>query len=361
MQDKDSKTEKASPKRIKDARKKGDIAKSSDLTSAISFTVFALMTTSLGWYVFERSFAYLKGFLASGLTMGSQLGTEELRNNLASIGVQSIIMLFTIAAPFLLIAFFVSLLAAGLQTRFLFSKEPIKMSLKKINPVSGFKNMFSKKAAFTLVKTIFKLILVFLVTYNALTDSIDVIVNLGKFGTEKIFSTLLELIKTVGTNLAVLLMVLGIADYVYERYEFSQKMKMTKQEVKDEYKESEGDPQVKSQRKQLHRQMINGNMRDVETAAVVITNPTHLAIAIRYEKGKDEVPIVVVKGADLIAEKIRERAREHDVPIVENKPIARNLYKNIQVGQPIPVDLYQAVAEIMALVYQMEELKKDKI
>lgn len=138
-------------------------------------------------------------------------------------------------------------------------------------------------------------------------------------------------------------------------------MKMTKQEVKDEYKESEGDPQVKSQRKQLHRQMINGNMRDVETAAVVITNPTHLAIAIRYEKGKDEVPIVVVKGADLIAEKIRERAREHDVPIVENKPIARNLYKNIQVGQPIPVDLYQAVAEIMALVYQMEELKKDKI
>src|SRR5690606_10932753 len=138
--------------------------------------------------------------------------------------------------------------------------------------------------------------LVFLVTYNALTDSIDVIVNLGKLGTEKIFSTLLELIKTVGTNLAVLLMVLGIADYVYERYEFSQKMKMTKQEVKDEYKESEGDPQVKSQRKQLHRQMINGNMRDVETAAVVITNPTHLAIAIRYEKGKDEVPIVVVKG-----------------------------------------------------------------
>lgn len=359
--DKDGKTEKASPKKIKDARKKGEVAKSTELTSAVSFAAFAMMTSALGLYVFEKSFAYLKGFLATGLTMGSDVGTEGLRNNLASIGVQSIITLFTLSGPFLLIAFFVSLFAAGLQTRFLISKEPIKMSLKKINPVSGLKNMFSKKALFTMLKTILKLTLVFYVTMGALSDSFSVIINLGKLGTEKIFFIILELVKSVGTNLAVLLVVLGIVDFVYEKYEFSTKMKMTKQEVKDEYKESEGDPQIKSQRKQRHRQMMNGNIKDVESAAVIITNPTHLAIAIRYDREKDEVPIVLVKGADLMAQKIRERAGECDVPIIENKPIARNLYKNIQVGQGIPADLYQAVAEILALVYQMEEMKKYKI
>ena len=359
--DKDSKTEKASPKKLKDARKKGDVAKSTDLTSAVSFAVFALMTSSLGLYVFEKSIAYLRGFLSNGLTMGSNVGTEGLRNNLAGVGVQAIIILFTISGPFLLIAFFVSLFAAGLQTRFLFSKEPLKMSLNKINPVNGFKNMFSKKALFTMLKNILKLTLVFYATMAALSDSFGVILNFGKFGTEKIFFIILELTKSVGTNLAVLLLVLGIIDYVYERYEYSTKMKMTKQEVKEEFKESEGDPQIKSQRKQRHRQMMNGNIKDVESAAVIITNPTHLAIAIRYERGKDEVPIVMVKGADLMAQKIRERAREHNVPIIENKPIARNLYKNIQVGQSIPADLYQAVAEILALVYQMDEMKKNKI
>lgn len=360
-QDKNSKTEKASPKRLKDARKKGEVAKSSDLTSAISFTVFALMTSTLGWYVFEKTFAYLRRYLSNTLQMGSSIGAEGLRNNLASLGLQAILTLFTIAGPFLLIAFVVSLLGAGLQTRFLVSIEPIKMSLKKINPVTGLKNMFSKKAMFTMLKNFLKLALVFYVTITALSDSLGIIISLGKFGTEKIFFVVLELVKTVGSNLAVLLLILGITDFIYEKYEFNTKMKMTKQEVKEEYKESEGDPQVKSQRKQQHRQMMNGSIKDVESAAVIITNPTHLAIAIRYERGKDEVPIVMVKGADLMAQKIRERAREHDVPIIENKPIARNLYKNIQVGQSIPADLYQAVAEILALVYQMDEMKKNKI
>lgn len=361
MADKDEKTEKPSPKRLKDARKKGEIAKSNDLTSAISFAAFTLLSSSLGVYVFEKSFVYLRNYLANGLQMGSELGTEGLRNNLASIGMQSILILFTIAAPFLALAFFISLLGGGLQTRFLFSTQPLKMSLNKINPINGLKNMFGKKALFSMGKNIMKLVLVFYATYSALNKSFGIVVNLGKFGTEKVFFVVMEMVKTVGSNLAILLLVLGILDFVYEKYEFNSKMKMTKQEVKEEFKENEGDPQVKSQRKQLYRQMMNGKIQDVDTAAVVITNPTHLAIAIRYERGKDEVPLVMVKGADLMAQKIRERAREQNVPIIENKPIARSLYKNIEVGQPIPADLYQTIAEILALVYQMEEMKKHKI
>lgn len=358
---KDEKTEKPSPKRLKDARKDGEVAKSSDLTSAISFVAFALLTSSLGLYVFEKSFAFLRGYLSHGFQMGSGLSTEGLRNNLNSLGVQSIIILFTIAGPFLAIAFFVSLFGAGLQTRFLFTTKPLKMSLNKINPINGVKNMFGKKALFGMVKNILKLVLVFYATFSALSESFAVIVNLGNFGTERIFYVIMEIVKAVGGNLAILLLVLGIVDFAYEKYEFNSKMKMTKQEVKEEFKQNEGDPQVKAQRKQAHRQMMNGRIQDVDTAAVVITNPTHLAIAIRYERGKDEVPIVMVKGADLMAQKIRERAREHDIQIIENKPIARNLYKNIDVGHPIPADLYQAIAEILALVYQMDEMKKDKI
>lgn len=355
MADKDGKTEKPSPKKLKDTRKKGEIAKSPDLTSAVTFVVFLAASTFLGTYILKQGFLYLKIYLSAGFSVNG------LENNLANIGMKSILFILVLAGPFLAIGFIASFLASMLQTGFLFSTEPLKMSFKKINPISGFKNMFSKKTLFTLLKNLIKLGLVFGMAYSTVKKSVLLLVNAGNVGTQKLFFLLMELIKDLGIQLGILLLVLGIADYLYQVYDHRKNLRMSKQDLKDEYKESEGDPQMKGKRKQFHRQMTSGMLADVETATAIITNPTHLAIAIRYDKEKDEVPMIVAKGADHQAAKIRERAKESNVPIIENKPVARAMYQSIEVGQPIPVDMYQAIAEILALVYQMEEMNKHKI
>lgn len=355
MEEKDSKTEKATPKKLRDARKKGEVPKSQDLTSAITFVVFALLVSLLGQYILEHSFSFLRSALSSDFNVSG------LENNLNDIGVKAIVFILILAGPFLAIGFFAALIASLIQTGFLYTTEPLKFSLGKINPISGFKNLFNKKAFFSLLKNLAKLTLVFWMAYSSIESSVLLIVNSGNAGTQKLFFVLMTLLKELAAKLAVLLMVLGIADYAVQFYEHRKKLKMSKQEQKDEYKEMEGDPQIKSKRKQIHRQLSQKTLKDIESSTVIITNPTHLAIAIRYEKGKDEVPLVMAKGADYIAEKIRERAAEHNIPIIENKPVAQAIYKSVKVGQPVPVNLYQALAEIVALVYQMEEIKKHKI
>ncbi|WP_034552264.1 flagellar biosynthesis protein FlhB [Carnobacterium funditum] len=355
MAEKDGKTEKPSPKKIKDSRKKGQIAKSQDLTSAVTFIVFVGSSAFLGPYILKQGFLYLRAYFSEGLIVGG------LENDLGNIGMKAIVFILVLAGPFLAIGFVASLIASMLQTGFLFSAEAIKFDIKKINPVSGFKNMFSKKTMFTLLKNIMKLGLVFFMAYLMISSSINHLVNAGNIGTRKLFFLVMELVKSLGVQLGIVLLVLGIADYIYQVYDYRNGLKMSKQDLKDEYKQSEGDPQIKGKRKQFHRQMTSGMLADVETATAVITNPTHLAIAIRYDKSQDEVPIIVAKGADYQAAKIRERAKESQVPIIENKPVARAMYQSIEVGQPVPVDMYQAIAEILALVYQMEEINKHKI
>jgi flagellar biosynthetic protein FlhB/flagellar biosynthetic protein FliR/FlhB len=201
------------------------------------------------------------------------------------------------------------------------------------------------------------------IAYSSAQEAIYPILNLSNVGTERLFFIVIELARSIGIKISIFLIVVGLADYMYQRYEHTNKLKMTKQEIKDEYKEMEGDPQVKSERKQRYQEMLSGNIKDVEDATVIITNPTHLAIAVRYnrEENQDEVPIVLVKGADHMAQKIRERANEANIPMIDNKPVARALYKTADAGDPIPMDLYQAVAEILALIFQLEESKKHKI
>ncbi|SIO26672.1 flagellar biosynthetic protein FlhB [Carnobacterium alterfunditum] len=355
MAEKDGKTEKASPKKLRDTRKKGEIPKSPDLTSAVTFIVFILAATFLGNYILKYSLLYLQNYLSAGLTV------DGLENNLANIGMRSIIFIMVLAGPFLVIAFVAAFVSTIVQTGFLFSIEPIKFKLSKINPISGFKNMFSKKTVFTLFKNVAKLTLVFWMAYKTLETSVYLILNSSNVGTEKLFFLMSDLVMELATQLGVLLLILGLIDYIYQVYDYRKNLKMSKQELKDEYKEAEGDPQIKSQRRQRYRQLTKGGLHDVETATAIITNPTHLAIAIRYEKGKDEVPIIVAKGADHQAAKIRELAKALDIPIIENKPVARAMYKAVEIGQPVPMDLYQAIAEILALVYQTEEMNKYKI
>lgn len=353
--DKESKTEKPTPKRLRDARKKGQVAKSQDLSSAISFVAFALALTALAAYLFQRVYILLKNMLGGGFNV------DGFENNLNHMGTQAILWVVILSAPFLLIAVITGLVGHLGQIGFLFTGEPLKPSLNKINPISGFKNIFGKKAIFGLGKNVLKLAIVVGFTLYTMFDSVQLIMSAGGVGIEKVFPLMMELISSLGFRLGLFMAVLGIADFVFQRYTHKKELMMSMQEIKEEHKQMEGDAQIKSQRKARYKELLSGKISDVDTSTVVVTNPTHLAVAIRFNQGEDDVPIVVAKGADLMAQRVKERAKENDVPVFENKPVARALYKDAEVGDPIPNDLYQAIAEMIALVFQMEQKKKQKI
>lgn len=355
MQDKDGKTEKPTPKRLRDARKEGQIPKSQDLSSAISFTIFAFLLTYIFTYALQYGLVVFKNLLSFNVQ------SLQLENNISQLGIHALLYFLILVGPALLLAFLTGVIGNLIQVGFLFVTESLKPSFDRLNPVSNLKNMFGKRALFELVKNILKLGIVIYIAYTSVSAVIYSLLNLSSFGTQKIFFVLIELMREVGLKISIFLVVVGIADYVYQRYEHHQNLKMSQQELKDEFKEMEGDPKLKQERKQRHRDMISGNMQDVPDATVVITNPTHYAIAIRYDQEKEDVvPMVLVKGADHMAQKIKELAKEHDVPMVENRELAQSLYKHAEVGDPIPMDLYQAIAEILAIVLQMDERKKIK-
>lgn len=356
MGEQDGKTEKPTPKRLSDAKKKGQIPKSQDLSSAISFAIFAFLLTQILTYTLEYSYVFFRNYFAAGFSV------SNLENDLSALGINVILFFLILVGPALLLAFVSGYIGNLIQVGFVFISESLKPSFDKMNPVSNLKNIFGKQALFGLLKNIVKMGAVIYIVYASVEEMIFPILNLSNVGTERIFYIVIELAREVGLNISIFLVAVGIADYAFQRYQHNNQLKMSKQEIIDEYKEMEGDPQIKQQRKQRHQEMISGNIRDVADATVVITNPTHLAIAVRYNREEaDEVPIILVKGADLMAEKIKELAKEADVPMVENVPVARHLYKHADAGDPIPVDMYQAVAEILALIFQLEESKKHKI
>lgn len=358
MSERDGKTEKPTPKKLRDTRKKGEMAKSQELSSSLTFTVFALLGTSLLTTFLQRALPFLQGMLR---LEWETLDLVHLEGNLSKLGMQAILMFLLMAGPALALAFLAGIVVNLIQIGFFFSAEPLKFKLERLNPISGLKNIFSKKALFGLLKNLAKLGLIAWTVYSSAEAAFSQALLSGRVGVEKLFQLIMGTVQGASTKLAIVLIILGIADFAYQKYDYVNKLKMTKQEIKDEYKENEGDPQVKSQRKRKYRQLLQTNLREVDRASVVVTNPTHFAIAIRYERGKDPVPIVVAKGADKMAQLIRERAKEAEVPIMENKPVARSLYKSVEVGNSIPPDMYQAIAEMLALVYQLEELQKKKI
>ncbi|WP_208558977.1 flagellar biosynthesis protein FlhB [Marinilactibacillus kalidii] len=355
MAEKDGKTEKPTPKKLQDARKKGQVPKSQDLSSALSFVSFALAFTALSTYVFQRTFVFLHNMLKLGFSV------DNIQNELGSIGITSMMYLIVISAPFLIIAFITGVVGNLVQVGFMFSGEALKPSLKKINPISGFKNIFGKKAVFGLIKNLSKLFIVVGFTLLTLKDSAVLIMNSGNIGTPRIFTFMIGTVSRLCFILAIFLAILGVGDYIFQRYTHKKELMMSMQEIKDEYKEMEGDPQVKAQRKARYRELLSGKISDVDEATVIITNPTHFAIAIRYDQSKDEVPVVLAKGQDIMAQRMKERAKEKEVPMIENRPLARALYKDVEAGSPVPMELYQAIAEILALIFQAEKMKKHKI
>src|SRR6056297_1004357 len=347
----EEKTEDPTPKKFTEARKKGQVAKSTDLNSVIILVLMAILLVFAGEYGFEKMCLFLYGALSNADYMVTEGNLRALMTHYAYSYFSVMIVVFATVM--------ISGAAANLfQSGFLFSVEPLKPNIKKLNPVEGFKNLFSKKTVFNLAKTLFKFLLVGTVVYFFAKENLPRIFSVAGMEAKGVFPFVRDLIYGLVVRIAVVLGVLALADYAYQKYDYKKNLKMTKNEVKEEMKQMEGDPQIKSRRKQTQRQMaMSRMMADVPEATVVLTNPTHLSIALRYDEKNEEVPVIVAKGAEILAFKIREIARENEIPIIENKPLARTIYKRTEIGDEIPADLYQAVAEILAAVYRMNKRK----
>ena len=233
---------------------------------------------------------------------------------------------------------------------------PCKRYKNLNNPINGFKRIFSKDSIFELVKSILKIFVIVYVAYTSIRGHAQDIFILYEIPLMQAIMLCGTVIINAGLKISLVYLVIGLADFIYQKYRFNEDMKMTKQEVKDEFKNTEGNPEIKGRQRQRMREASRRRMmQDVPKADVVITNPTHFAVAIKYDAETSKAPVVLAKGEDYLAQKIKEAAREHHIEIVENKPLARMLYANVDIGQEIPPELYQAVAEILAMVYNMRE------
>lgn len=345
----EEKTEEATPRKKMDARKKGQVAKSKELALAFTLLACTLVLVALGEYGANELKETMAGFLNNYLNM------ELNYNNLNSLAILTVLRVGKIVLPVALPIMCFGIAANYLQTGFLFTKEPLKPDFKKLNPINGFKRMFSLRTVMELLKDLTIITVVGIVGYKFLKDNYLKILNLGTLKPWYMITGLLSLAVSIFFKITLIMLFISVADYVYQKYQYNKDLKMTKQEVKEEYKQDEGDPQIKSKIKQKQREMaMKRMMQSVPDATVVITNPTHFAVALRYKDGIDSAPRLVAKGADYVAIKIKEKAKDSDVPIVENKPLARLIYNEVELDSEIPVEMYQAVAEILAVVMKLK-------
>ena len=347
------KTEPATQKKLNDARKEGKVAKSKELTAAFDLIVLFLVLKIFISFVGENlvgiiSYVY-NGFPDFVSVNEAGLTTIAVRNYMINIMLKTLLILL----PFLLFGVIITFLISVIQVGWKVSTKPMEPKLSKFNPINGFKRIFSKDSVFELLKAFVKIFVIGVVAYLALRGDADKIFILYDLSLNQAVALVGSLIIDTGLKVSLVYLVVGIADYVYQKRKFANDMKMTKQEVKDEYKNTEGDPQIKGRQRQRMREASQRRMmQDVPKADVVITNPTHLAVALQYEGTERKAPVVIAKGEDFLAQKIKEIAKESGVEIVENKPLARMLYHNVDLGAEIPPELYQAVAEVLAAIYR---------
>ena len=260
-----------------------------------------------------------------------------------------------IVLPVFAAGVFIVFVCDVVQVKWKPTTKPLKPKFSKLNPVSGFKKFLSLNSLVELVKSVLKLAVVGYVVYKYIVDEISQIFILYNISLNQAIGLIGKIVTDLGIRIALLYMLIAFLDYVYQKRKFKKDMKMTKQEVKDEYKNQEGDPQIKGKQKQKMREAsMRRMMQQLPEADVVITNPTHYAVAIKYDAEKYDAPYVIAKGEDYLAQRIKDVAKENDIEIVENKPLARMLYANVEEGGLIPPELYQSVAEVLAFVYHLK-------
>jgi flagellar biosynthetic protein FlhB len=346
------KTEPATQKKLSDARKEGKVAKSKELTSAFDLIVLFLVLKIFVSYVGERLigiFTYVYANMADFLKVNrGYLSTKAISTLMISL----ILKWLLIVLPFFLFGIAITLIISIFQVGWKVSTKPMEPKLSKFNPINGFQRIFSKDSLFNLLLCIVKIILIAITAYTCIKDKQDELFILYSISLKQAIALIGDIIINTGLRISIVYMIVGIADFIYQKWKFKDEMKMTKQEVKDEYKNTEGDPQIKGrQRRKMQEASQRRMMQDVPKADVVITNPTHLAVALKYDAETNRAPILLAKGEDYLAQKIKEAARENHIEIVENKPLARMIYHNVEIGAEIPPELYQSVAEVLAMVY----------
>jgi len=347
-------TEQATPKRREDARKKGKVAKSYELSSAI------VLLTSLIVFYFGGNYAYEKIANFTKYVLSNSYAIEVSRDKISNYAGGVFAFLGLNFLPFIIFLMLVGVGASVAQTGYVFTLESLKFDFEKLNPASGIKKiLFSRRSLFELAKGFFKIGAVGLTAYIVLKGLVDDVLilmdsdigDVAGFIARSGFSLMLK------TGLVYLL--ISIFDFAFQKWEYERELRMTRQEIKEEMKELEGDPLIKSRIRRRQREIVRMRMmQKVPKADVVITNPTHIAVALKYEAEKMNAPKVVAKGVNLIAEKIKEIAKANGVPIVEDKPLAQALYKMVDIDEEIPPQLYKAVAKVLAYVFSLK--KKDR-
>ena len=349
------KTEPATQKKLDDARKEGKVAKSRDLTQGIELLVMFLLIKIFVGYLGDRMmglFDNTLGRMSEFLLVNRKGVSVVAAMEVVTEGLTEVLLMVW---PFFAFGFIITFVVTLYQVGWQISTKPMEPKLSKFNPINGFKRIFSKDSLFELFKSIAKLGVIAYVVYSNIVDEAGNLFILYEIDLMQAIALVGQIIIDIGIEIGVVFIIVGLADYIYQKWKFSEDMKMTKQEVKDEYKNTEGDPMIKGRIRQKMREASQRRMmQDVPKADVVITNPTHFAVAIKYDAEVSKAPVVVAKGEDFLAQKIKEVAKEHNVEIVENKPLARMLYHNVDIGSEIPPELYQSVAEVLAMVYQMK-------
>ena len=350
------KTEPATAKKLREAREDGKVVKSKELTAAFDLIILFLVLKIFVSFVGNRlmnSFVDIYGRIPDFVRENAVDVTEK---SVAALMSDALIQILIVCVPFFAFGFVVTALISVIQVGWKVTGKPLQPKFDKFNPINGFKRIFSKDSIFELVKSILKIFVIVYVAYTSIRGHAQDIFILYEIPLMQAIMLCGTVIINAGLKISLVYLVIGLADFIYQKYRFNEDMKMTKQEVKDEFKNTEGNPEIKGRQRQRMREASRRRMmQDVPKADVVITNPTHFAVAIKYDAETSKEPVVLAKGEDYLAQKIKEAAREHHIEIVENKPLARMLYANVDIGQEIPPELYQAVAEILAMVYNMRE------
>lgn len=349
------KTEKATPKKRRDERKKGNTYQSRDVVSVVVLLIGFILVNQLVGFIYIQ----LKEFYVGQLEMVKTMQTLTIAS-FSIIMKELVTTIFITALPVVSILMLVAVIMSGVQTGFLISGESIKFKFNKLNPISGIKRIFSLRAIVELIKSILKVGLINLIIYSTVVDIMTVAPDMLNTAFDENIRFLRQNVMSMVYTVTMIFAVIAAADFFYQRYDYEKKLKMTKQEVKDEYKQIEGDPQIKGKIRQKQRQMSQARMMSqVPQADVIVRNPTHFAVAIRYDAQNDPAPQVLAKGQDYLALKIIELGKANNVLIKEDKPLAQMLYKTIEVNDYIPPEMYQIVAELMAWVYNTKKKEFD--
>lgn len=349
------KTEPATAKKLEEARKNGQVAKSREIANGMGLMALFLVLKS---WTGKMGVNFLETFesIYNRIPQVTKLleGTAPV-NELTMLIRHGMGQILTIILPILLIGVLVAFVSNFIQVKWRPTSKPLQPKFSKMNPINGIKKIFSTQSLVELLKAIIKIILIVWIAYGYIKDKFHYLYLLYDMEIMQALQLILQVVTDLGIRISAVYLVFSLGDFAYQKWKFKEDMKMTKQEVKDEYKNAEGDPQVKGKiRSKMMEVSRRRMMQALPQADVVITNPTHYAVAIKYDPAVSDAPVVIAKGQDYLAQKIKEIAKENKVEIVENKPLARMLFANVEVGEAVPPELYQAVAEVLAFVYHLQ-------